>query len=100
MSLAAKITAYLERSANPNAFYYRFLPEGEVPKHGPWTEVCPVHQLATPVGSSMGNEFFFQKVGQARPCILKRTRGALVETVCLCCVSQFGKLAMLGSTLL
>jgi|UniRef100_A0A7S4CW43 hypothetical protein len=34
----AKITAYLERSANPNAFYYRFLPEGEVPKHGPWTE--------------------------------------------------------------
>jgi len=33
----AKIIAWLDRSVNPNAYYYRFLPEGEAPKTGPWT---------------------------------------------------------------
>lgn len=39
----AKVMAWLEREVNPNAFFYRFLPEGEAPRTGPWSE----EELAT-----------------------------------------------------
>jgi hypothetical protein len=34
----AKILAWLARDRSPNAFYYRFLPEGEEPRIGPWSD--------------------------------------------------------------